>query len=252
MDPITGKLVLDGVVQIAVATLNKSAISPNEVPTFLKNIGDSLVTCINEASAAIGAGAPAAAVQPGASAKADVRPAAAPRKANASRSPAAAAGAAVAQSVSSPALSAAAVASGKKASAPEAAASTEPMAAGPVVVEEEVYKFANIPTEPVVPIGESVFDDSIVCLIDGERRKMLQRHLRSKYQMSEAEYRTHFNLPDSYPMTAPGYSKEKSIVARAQGLGTAKLYENAKSKQKATPAKVTKRQRNKAAAAASA
>lgn len=118
---------------------------------------------------------------------------------------------------------------------------------------EEGYKFADISREPIIPVSESVLDDAIICLIDGEHRKMLHRHLRSKYKMSEAEYKRHFDLDKDYPMTAPGYSKEKRIVAVRQGLGTPKLYENARSRQEQpTPAKVSKRKRVKADTAASA
>lgn len=58
-----------------------------------------------------------------------------------------------------------------------------------------------------------------MCLFDGEARKMLHRHIRSKYDMSPEEYRAYWDLPADYPMIAPGYSEEKRIVAVAQGLG---------------------------------
>jgi predicted transcriptional regulator len=48
--------------------------------------------------------------------------------------------------------------------------------------------------------------------------KLLKRHLTS-HGLTPAEYRTRFGLPADYPMTAPGYSQQRSEVAKAAGLG---------------------------------
>lgn len=85
----------------------------------------------------------------------------------------------------------------------------------------------------------------IICLIDGLGRKMMHRHLKSKHGMTPEEYREWFNLPSDYPMTAPGYSKEKSAYAKEVGLGTTAFAE--KTKAKATP-KLARRQRGSKAA----
>mgnify|MGYP001180876172 CR=1 FL=1 len=85
---------------------------------------------------------------------------------------------------------------------------------------------------------EAVQQDAIICLIDGLPRKMLHRHLLARYSMTPEEYRAWFNLPADYPMTAPGYSKEKSEYAKVVGLGTSKFAEKAK----ATP-KTSRRER---------
>lgn len=253
MDPKTGNAIVDGVVQIVVATVNKNGMPNENVPTFMKQVADQLVDCVKEAAAALS----------------QARPSVASAAPVASTAPAAAEATAAPQAVASAPTEEAPKRRGRKpASATAAETASEAVseetaevvseAASEAVAEEapeeaaeQRYKFEHISRTPVVDPKKSVMDDAIICLIDGEKRKMLTRHLRSKYGMSDKEYREHFNLPADYPMTAPGYSKEKSLIAHAQGLGTSRLYEKAKSKQ-ATPAKVTKRQRNKAPAAASA
>ncbi len=77
----------------------------------------------------------------------------------------------------------------------------------------------KIPKVAAVPVSRSVTPEYIVCLIDGERRKMLHRYLKARYVISPEEYRKHFGLPSDYPMTAPGYSAQKSVEAMQQGLG---------------------------------
>ena len=66
---------------------------------------------------------------------------------------------------------------------------------------------------PAVPRDRSVFPDHIVCLFDGVKRKMLKRHIRSRYGMSPEAYRQYWELPDDYPMVAPKYSNEKREYA---------------------------------------
>jgi predicted transcriptional regulator len=72
---------------------------------------------------------------------------------------------------------------------------------------------------PPVPIEESVTDEYIVCLEDGKRFKSLKRHLRNAYGLSPDAYRQKWGLPQDYPMTAPSYTKIRSEMARASGLG---------------------------------
>jgi predicted transcriptional regulator len=73
--------------------------------------------------------------------------------------------------------------------------------------------------EPAVAIEESVFPDYIVCLEDGKELKTLRRHLMVAYGMSPEEYRTRWNLPSTYPVTAPNYSEHRSRIAAASGFG---------------------------------
>src|SRR4051794_7186648 len=49
--------------------------------------------------------------------------------------------------------------------------------------------------------------------------KTLKRHLMAAYGMSSEEYRTRWNLPSTYPVTAPNYSERRSKIAAASGLG---------------------------------
>ena len=73
---------------------------------------------------------------------------------------------------------------------------------------------------PAVPIGESVKSKHLVCLEDGLKLRMLKRHLRQAHGMSPAEYRARWGLPVDYPMVATGYSRVRSKLAKASGLGT--------------------------------
>lgn len=85
---------------------------------------------------------------------------------------------------------------------------------------------------------DAIKNDEIICLIDGLGRKMLHRHLKARHNMLPEEYRAWFNLREDYPMTAPGYSKEKSEYAKEVGLGTTAFTQ----KTKATP-KTSRRSR---------
>lgn len=74
-------------------------------------------------------------------------------------------------------------------------------------------------SKPAVSISKSVTDDYIVCLEDGKKLKMLNRYLRSQYEMSPDEYRRKWGLPSDYPMVAPAYSRKRSAFAKDIGLG---------------------------------
>ncbi len=78
---------------------------------------------------------------------------------------------------------------------------------------------ASSPSEPAVPIKNSIQNDYIVCLDDGKKLKMLKRHLRTAYNMSPDEYRAKWRLPLDYPMVAPRYSETRSRLAKKIGLG---------------------------------
>ena len=67
-------------------------------------------------------------------------------------------------------------------------------------------------------IRRSIRPDGLVSFIDGRTYKLLKRHLTSN-GLTPAEYRARFGLPADYPMTAPGYSQQRSEVAKAAGLG---------------------------------
>jgi predicted transcriptional regulator len=72
---------------------------------------------------------------------------------------------------------------------------------------------------PAVPVKKSVTDDYIVCLEDGEKLKMLKRHLMTAYGMTPEEYRARWGLKADYPMVAPNYAKKRQELAKKIGLG---------------------------------
>ena len=73
--------------------------------------------------------------------------------------------------------------------------------------------------EPAVPIEESVTDDYIICLEDGEQVTLLKRYLKTHHNMTEEEYREKWGLPEDYPFVAANYSKQRSEIAKKHGLG---------------------------------
>lgn len=91
----------------------------------------------------------------------------------------------------------------------------------PQVSELSGYRQPQTDQVPAVPIDQSVQWDYIVCLEDGKHLQMLKRYLRTRYQMSMEQYRAKWGLPPDYPATAPGYSAQKSEMAKRMGLGKA-------------------------------
>ncbi|MEW9275078.1 MucR family transcriptional regulator [Gluconobacter oxydans] len=75
---------------------------------------------------------------------------------------------------------------------------------------------------PAVNPKRSVFEDYIICLEDGKKLKLLKRHLKTAYNLTPEEYREKWGLPYDYPMTAPGYSRRRTELAREIGLGQGK------------------------------
>ena len=73
--------------------------------------------------------------------------------------------------------------------------------------------------KPAVPIKKSISENYLVCLEDGKKFKSLKRHLRTRYDMTPEEYREKWGLPADYPMVAPGYSRQRSQLAKKMGLG---------------------------------
>ena len=74
--------------------------------------------------------------------------------------------------------------------------------------------------QPAVSIKKSVTPDFIVCLEDGKKLKMLKRHLKTAYGMSPSQYRERWGLASDYPMVAPNYAAQRSLLAKKIGLGT--------------------------------
>lgn len=84
------------------------------------------------------------------------------------------------------------------------------------LVEGESEKMKQ---KPAVSIKKSIGEEYLICLEDGKKFKSLKRHLRTKYDMSPDEYREKWSLPADYPMVAPGYSRQRSKLAKEMGLG---------------------------------
>lgn len=67
-------------------------------------------------------------------------------------------------------------------------------------------------------IRKSLTDSGLVSFIDGRTYKSLKRHLASNGFTPE-KYRETFGLKSDYPMVAPAYSRARSEMAKAMGLG---------------------------------
>ncbi len=85
-------------------------------------------------------------------------------------------------------------------------------------VGEPAETVVEKPVPAVLP-KRSVFPDYIVCLEDGKKLKMLKRHLKQAYNMTPADYRAKWDLPQDYPMVAPNYAEKRSTLAKQIGLG---------------------------------
>lgn len=59
------------------------------------------------------------------------------------------------------------------------------------------------PKEPAVNPKRSVTPNFIYCLEHGKKFKSLRRHLMAEHSMTPEAYRAKWDLPGSYPVTAP-------------------------------------------------
>jgi predicted transcriptional regulator len=75
-----------------------------------------------------------------------------------------------------------------------------------------------VQAEPPVPIKQTIKPDYIISLEDGKRYKSLRRHLSSR-GLTPEQYRRKWGLHPDYPMVSPNYSKARSELAKALGLG---------------------------------
>ena len=71
---------------------------------------------------------------------------------------------------------------------------------------------------PPVPINKTIRPDYIISLEDGRRYKSMKRHLTGR-GLTPEQYRTKWGLRPDYPMVAASYSKARSELAKALGLG---------------------------------
>ena len=72
---------------------------------------------------------------------------------------------------------------------------------------------------PAVSIRQSVRQDYVVCLDCGYRAKTLSRHISTRHSLSRDEYLKRWGLRKDHPLTAPGYTEQRSAMAKARGLG---------------------------------
>ena len=99
---------------------------------------------------------------------------------------------------------------------------------------------------PAVSVRKSLGSrDHILSMIDGKPYRSLKRHLSSN-GLTFADYKARYNLPDSYPSVAPGYSEARRETAVRLGLGRKKAEVPAPA---APPEKPTRARRSKTAAA---
>jgi predicted transcriptional regulator len=77
------------------------------------------------------------------------------------------------------------------------------------------------PPTPPVPIRNTIRPDYIISLEDGRRYRSLKRHLSAR-GLTPEQYRAKWGLRPDYPMVAPNYSKARSEMAKALGLGQAR------------------------------
>lgn len=96
-----------------------------------------------------------------------------------------------------------------------------------LVPDEEGFVFdvawidsnAHVPFPPMTPIEKTVKRDSIVCLENGKKLKVLKRHLATEYGMTLETYRRKWGLSEAYPLVTHTFSTSRSKYAKAQGLG---------------------------------
>ena len=86
--------------------------------------------------------------------------------------------------------------------------------------------------EPPVSIKKSMTPDHLISMEDGRPYKSLKRHLTAR-GLTPAQYREKWSLPVDYPMVAPNYSKARSELARAIGLGQTRKRKKAAKKRAA-------------------
>jgi predicted transcriptional regulator len=86
------------------------------------------------------------------------------------------------------------------------------------VAQGEAEKPAEAPV-PAVPVKKSVRPDFLVCLEDGEKVRMLKRHLAARHGLTPDEYRRRWGLAKDYPMVPPAYAAQRSAMAKRIGLG---------------------------------
>jgi len=73
--------------------------------------------------------------------------------------------------------------------------------------------------DPNNSIHPSVYRDKLICLEDGKQVSLLRPYIRTRFQMTPAEYIEKWNLPDDFPFAPPAYIEAMQKFAAATGLG---------------------------------
>lgn len=84
--------------------------------------------------------------------------------------------------------------------------------------EDRIAAFLGEKRDCTLQPKDSIKEDCLVCLLDGQKKKMLKRYLWARYQLTAEAYRALFQLPGDYPMVALTYADEKRAIARAHGI----------------------------------
>ena len=72
---------------------------------------------------------------------------------------------------------------------------------------------------PVMDPQEAIRDDGIVCLIDGQKRKFLERYVRTVHHMRWETYLGRFDLPGNYPKVCKDLLEQRRKAAIDRGFG---------------------------------
>jgi predicted transcriptional regulator len=86
-------------------------------------------------------------------------------------------------------------------------------------LSEQIGETSSGGKVPAVAVKDSVKDDYIICLEDGKKLKMLKRYIKTRYKLTEDQYRAKWGLGADYPMVAPNYAKARSTLAKKLGFG---------------------------------
>lgn len=78
------------------------------------------------------------------------------------------------------------------------------------------------PMEGLTP-ENCIGHDEITVIFDGVKLRMIKRHLLKKYGLTHEDYCRIYGLGDDYPSCSEAYRDHRSMHARNQGLGTARV-----------------------------
>jgi hypothetical protein len=99
-------------------------------------------------------------------------------------------------------------------------AGAKPLSANIIPNDLLNYYYSSIPVlKPAVPIEESVSEDYLICLEDGEKVVLLQSYLFRRYNMDPLTYKRRWQLPNDYPMIPKNYQNKRQKIALECGLG---------------------------------